>query len=237
MNRYAISDLHGRYDLWTKIKNKLHSDDILYNLGDSIDRGPDGYKICLDLMQMKNVHCICGNHEMMAISALPRLLKGEFHSKEVSQWFWNGGNATWDQIESRLIGYKRDAHDYCCSELIAFFKNMPNIYNITNKNNQHIILSHAGFTPSRKEEAEIGWDRKHFLDSWPIEKQYQNTYVIHGHTPVQYLQKTLNKISFTSNPEIITYADGHKIDIDLGAVISNRVALLNLDTLEVQYIE
>ena len=42
---FAISDLHGMYDLWKQVQETLQSDDILYMLGDAADRGPDGWKI------------------------------------------------------------------------------------------------------------------------------------------------------------------------------------------------
>ncbi|WP_081846758.1 metallophosphoesterase [Butyrivibrio sp. AE3004] len=47
MATYAISDLHGQYDLFQKLLDVIHfsDDDFMYVLGDAIDRGPDGIKI------------------------------------------------------------------------------------------------------------------------------------------------------------------------------------------------
>ena len=45
MGVYAISDLHGNYELWTKVKEWLKPSDKLFCLGDNIDRGNDGIKI------------------------------------------------------------------------------------------------------------------------------------------------------------------------------------------------
>ena len=44
---YVMSDLHGRYDLFLRMLEKISfSDcDTLYLLGDLIDRGPDGIKL------------------------------------------------------------------------------------------------------------------------------------------------------------------------------------------------
>ena len=42
---FAVSDLHGRYDLWEQIKEFLQEDDTLYVVGDCADRGKDGWKI------------------------------------------------------------------------------------------------------------------------------------------------------------------------------------------------
>ena len=38
-------------------------------------------------------------------------------------------------------------------------------------------------------------------------------------------------------PEILTYCGGHKIDLDLCTIVTNRAALLDLDTFEVKYFE
>ena len=42
---YCISDLHGRYDRYEKVLEKIQDTDELYVLGDCIDRGKDGLKI------------------------------------------------------------------------------------------------------------------------------------------------------------------------------------------------
>ena len=53
---YAVSDIHGRYDKYRKLLKRIHfgPDDTLYVLGDVIDRGPDGFKIMLDMAQRPN---------------------------------------------------------------------------------------------------------------------------------------------------------------------------------------
>ena len=44
---YAVSDLHGCYDKYIKLLERLNmtSDDSLYILGDIVDGGSDGMKI------------------------------------------------------------------------------------------------------------------------------------------------------------------------------------------------
>ena len=52
---YAVSDLHGCYDKYIKLleRLKMTADDSLYILGDIVDRGSDGMKILLDLIKKK----------------------------------------------------------------------------------------------------------------------------------------------------------------------------------------
>ena len=111
-----------------------------------------------------------------------------------------------------------------------------------NKNGINIHLSHAGETLGTILSNEpciwerYIWDREHIKDNWNTIK-YSNDMVIHGHTPVQLLNRYNNNISEKCyyNPKILKYADQHKIDIDLGSFSSNMTALLNLDTLEPVY--
>ena len=44
---YAVSDLHGRYDRYRQLLDKLdlEEQDTLYVLGDALDRGPEGFRI------------------------------------------------------------------------------------------------------------------------------------------------------------------------------------------------
>ena len=65
---YAMSDLHGCYDKYIKMLEKINfsDNDTLYILGDIVDRGPDGIKILQDIMQRINVVALMGNHDFLA---------------------------------------------------------------------------------------------------------------------------------------------------------------------------
>lgn len=81
-------------------------------------------------------------------------------------------------------------------------------------------------TPGRPifNEEDWFWDREHLYDEWVDTSE--NIYIIHGHTPIQ------NLVEFEGVVEPIRYCLGHKIDIDLGAFVSNKLGILNLDTFE-----
>ena len=61
------------------------------------------------------------------------------------------------------------------------------------------------------------------------DNRYKYWYIVHGHTPVQTIQP--DKVI----PEIYRYYNNHKIDIDMGTPSSNKIAVLDLDTLQVKY--
>ncbi len=74
---YVISDIHGHYSRYQAMLKQIRfgNEDMLYVLGDMIDRGPDGVKVLLDLMARPNVTPILGNHELTAAVCLPWLMK------------------------------------------------------------------------------------------------------------------------------------------------------------------
>lgn len=100
---YAVSDIYGCYDKYIDLLNEISfgPNDTLYVLGDVIDRGPDGFKILLDIAQRPNVVNLMGNHEAMVMDALPRVLSAiqpdgglelfKEDTEAVERWFYNGG--------------------------------------------------------------------------------------------------------------------------------------------------
>ena len=69
MATYVISDIHGQYDMFVDLleKIKLKDEDTLYILGDVLDRGPHPVKTLRKLMEMPNAICLNGNDELMAM--------------------------------------------------------------------------------------------------------------------------------------------------------------------------
>lgn len=77
MATYVISDIHGEYDMFMEMLEKigLKEEDTLYILGDIFDRGPHPIKTLLKLMKMPNAVCLVGNHELMALENLEFLMQ------------------------------------------------------------------------------------------------------------------------------------------------------------------
>lgn len=79
MSTYVISDVHGQFNSYEKMLKKIQFDehDVMYVLGDVIDRGPDGLHIIEDIMKRKNIFLILGNHELMLLNAIDYLAEKE----------------------------------------------------------------------------------------------------------------------------------------------------------------
>ena len=221
----ACADIHGCYDLWIQIKKELKEDDFLYFLGDAADRGQDGLKIMQELLDMKAANkCeyIQGNHEDMFIICMTDYLQG--NDLNFNWWIANGGYATY----SDATKLSDEEIKHLINKLCALKQRID----ITNKNGDLIHLTHAGFSPGysfdelrmKGRKIDYIWDRDHFHDDW---KGLDNEYVIHGHTPVSYMEHR-------DTPRVIKYNNKHKINLDMGAFFHNRTVLFNLDTLEVE---
>ena len=77
MATYVVSDIHGEYDMFLELLDKigLKETDTLYVLGDNLDRCPHPLRLLRKLMEMPNVVCLVGNHELMALECLEFLMK------------------------------------------------------------------------------------------------------------------------------------------------------------------
>lgn len=220
MSNYAISDLHGNKKLWERVKAFLKPEDTLYVLGDCADRLPDGWDIIKDCLKMPNVVYIRGNHEQMLIDAW----KEDFYGDDLDLWLYNGGYSTFGSLMADV------ERELFISELIKSSKLMD-VY--INKNGQTIYLSHAGFTPGGTwtipDKYNLIWDRKHIEDTWP--KEHKNEIIIHGHTPIRSRNmKLVGPIGVNESKTVLWYADNHKCCIDAGTYITNKAAMIDLDT-------
>ena len=225
---FACSDLHGHYELWEKIKSFLKPDDKLYFLGDAADRRPDGYQIMKDMLLDKRIVYLMGNHE-------------DFFVKGCTEYFKNYPDPLYDIVWLYMNGGQNTFDSFCkdtlkiCKSVVFLTSKLSQREDLYIKD-KHIILSHAGCDPNDGDPDYL-WDRYHYVHEWP--EGYKNTYVIHGHTPTPFLIQDLKKLErpFTISEGAVIYADGHKIDIDLGCFSTNKTVLIDLETFEIIPIE
>lgn len=256
---YATSDWHGCAQPAMKIFEYLQPDDTLYFIGDAIDRGEDGIKLMNKLLTDPRIIYLKGNHEEFMADCVPTLMEG--HSGYAGNWLCgNGGEKTWDSMQhmsdESKMWYVHKIHK------------MPTKVVYRSPKGHAVILEHAGYSPFDMPHRSHNplWDREHFYDEWDngFDREKldpEKTYLVHGHTPVQYLQfmygykgdHPLTKEEFIAKrqfmegiimdgekpiqPKIIRYCDGHKFDIDMCTIVSGRVALLDLDTFETIYFD
>ncbi len=233
MATYVISDIHGQYDKFMELLDKINlkETDTLYILGDVLDRGPHPIKTLRKLMEMDNVICIVGNHELMSIECLEFLMKEvtDLSLEELDDemldnlvtWQYNGSKTTIDEFSQLDLVTKQDVLDYIKEFLV---------YEQITVNDQDYLLVHAGlgnYSPEKDIEDyslhDLIWARADY-DT----KYFEDTIVVTGHTPTQYIEDN-------SKPGYI-YRKNNHIAIDCGASIpGGRLAAICLDTGEEYY--
>ena len=244
---YCSSDWHGVGTVADKVLNFLQPDDKLYFLGDATDRGPDGVRLFQALVNDPRVMYIKGNHDEMLARGIYAMYSLHDNEGFLYDWFSNGGNKTADGLSNVT-----EDEAWKIREKILL---MPTEVYYKSPKGHTVILEHAGHSPSPIpcRSHDPLWDRSHFFNPW---EGPENWYLVHGHTPVQYLKfeygydgrekftkedMKYKRIWFKEDsgyiPEVIRYCSGHKFDIDLCTIVSNRIALLDLDTFEVKYFD
>ncbi len=234
MATYVISDIHGHYDEFMKLIEKigLKDEDTLYVLGDILDRGPHPIKTLFKLMEMPNAICMVGNHELMALDCFKFLTKeitdeslNELDEETIDNylcWQSNGCEPTLAEFRALNPQKRQDVIDFIREFLI---------YEELTVAGKKFLLVHAGlgnYSPEKDIEdyslKELIWDRADYGIEY-----YPDVYVVTGHTPTQYIEEN-------PNPGRIFKSNNH-IAIDCGCGIpGGKLAAICLDTLEEYYV-
>lgn len=214
---YCIADIHGDYARYQKMLQTIEFSeaDTLYIIGDVIDRGPDGVKILLDIMERENVQMILGNHEYMCLSAFDPL----YDSYAFRLWMDNGGKKTYKDLK-----YKRT--DEQRTRILRYLRSLPYHMDIE-VNGRTFYLVHGCPVGDLFESL---WSRPKPNAPAPFEEKT----VIVGHTPT-YLLPTPDS---EENGATIWRGNG-VIDIDCGCgygLDCSRLACLRLDDMKEFYV-
>lgn len=235
MSTYVMSDLHGNYDAYITMLKKINfsDNDMLYILGDILDRGPNPIKIILDLMERFNVEILAGNHCVMALDCLKFLMQEiteetisnmpEDIVEKILDWEHNGARTT----IAEFLKCSREMQN----EIIEFISNFE-LYDEVEINDETYIMVHAGlgnFSPNKPmweyELDELVWERTDYEIPY-----FDDKYVITGHTPT---------MSILGNPKPgYIYKGNNHIAIDCGCYFpGGRLACLRLEDMKEFYVE
>lgn len=229
--KYVISDLHGCFEAYQRMLETISfaPTDILYVLGDVIDRGPDGVRILQDMMLRPNVIPLLGNHEFTAAVCLPwlmeeitnrsiRALEGE-QIAALSEWMLNGGQPTLLSLR-RLTPEER-------MDILEYLREMD-LYAEVKAGGRSFVLVHSGlerFDPGKPLDS-YGLQDFLFSRPKPDAVYFPDRILVFGHTPTRLLWGQ-DRI----------FRRETMIDIDCGCVFEGgRLGCLCLDTLEEFYV-
>ena len=226
---YVMSDLHGEYEKYLRMLDaiQLKEEDTLYILGDVVDRGKNPMYILKDMMKRKNIIPLLGNHDYYAYTILSSLQNGGFFKNKgllqyLMAWRMDGGQTTYNQFNELSKEEQKEILDY-----FSTFSLYKEVY----VNENRYILVHAGLGNFDKDKDLADYDIEELCFYRPdFNTDFfgdEHSYIVCGHTPVQFIHK-----------EASIYHNKHNICIDCGAVfMGGKLACLCLDTMKEYYIE
>lgn len=189
---YALSDLHGHYEILLQMLDKIHFDDQdrLYILGDCNDRGDKAMEIYHFIRQHPdNIFLLKGNHELMMRDYL---MKDNWECPQGRIWQSNGGVKTIQQMDDFLRKDCENEQDFQDKRrefrgwLVDFINSLPSYIEV-NVGGQALVLIHAGINPElslyKQDEEICAWIREWFFMSPAIKGKT----IIFGHTPLCHL--------------------------------------------------
>lgn len=208
--QFAISDIHGCTRTLEKLvldKISLRKHDMLYLLGDYINKGPDSKGVIDFIFKLRDsgyqVKCLRGNHEQY-------LLDGFIYSWEEIAFSSRGGKETLESFSAKTI-------QEIPSKYLVFIKSLPFYFELEN----HLLI-HAGLN---FDLADPYRDDYSMLNIRNMDFELERTggkRIIHGHVPKSFLEisqkleKKWNHISIDAGC-VYNHLDGlnHLVALDI----------------------
>lgn len=205
--RFVISDIHGCHKTFKALLSQiaLKQEDLLFIVGDAVNRGPDSKSILDEILRLKaenyQIFYLRGNHEQMILDSEEKAPK---HTKRLIRNHNNGGLFRDGELKEKYRKLLEDTFHYI--ELEDYF------------------LVHAGFDFDSTDPFDNPRPMMYLNKFKAKRKMLKGKRVVVGHKPKK-LQKILKRIA----------NDKRKIFIDNGCVNHHldgqgNLLCFNLDT-------
>ena len=150
----VVGDIHGKYKTFKKLLAKANYDpatDIIYSVGDLIDRGNMSFEV-LEFFEQDSTHTIMGNHEYMVLN-----------QQYYQTWQDNGG----DVCMNSIMAYGKD-HEW----LKQWIRKLPAIIEVGETDDEHCFrIVHAYVPPSWSDENfQFAFDRMTSIDDYRLQE-------------------------------------------------------------------
>ena len=224
---YCISDVHGEYDLFERLLDKIgFSDgDVMYICGDVIDKGKQSLQVAKRVASMPNVHTILGNHEHTFQTYYRSILQR--------------ASDDFDGVLDKIREYFAEDRDLLDWELVDWFESLP-AYIETDD----FICVHAGIPLDEERRLKPLADVS--LEELIYDRKFKEPGVIHfspkcvffGHTQTNYICGEPRVLCYPRDPsrQPATVSDFYKIHLDTGTWSNGVLGCFCVDTLETVYV-
>ena len=220
MARFAIGDIHGCLNTFQSLVEdeiKLQKEDILYLLGDLVNKGPNSKGVIDYIFKLKRnnfqVFCIRGNHDQMLLDA--------YYGRFANYWFNEHAEP------KTLKSFGVDKVDDIPVKYFDFIKELPFFVELDNFFLVHAGFNFSGISPFNDFKAML-----HLRQMEIKPEQINFKTLVHGHVPTS-KEKIISSLKKERN---------YEINIDSGCVyyldsVLGFLTAINLDTLELIFKE
>jgi len=224
MKRFVIGDIHGRYEALREVLQKSkfnYKKDKLIVLGDIVDGGDKVYDVVEELLKIKNLIFVRGNHDEWFIKFM-----NEGFDKEI--WLQQGGKNTIRSYGGEVLNTYISKNIMNTTNLNIpithqNFFNQSVLYYIEDK----MLFVHGGINPkipkiTSQSKIDLLWDRNliNYCSKGKKVPNYDKIFV--GHTATHtIINNIFTPINF-----------GQLWCMDTGAGWDGLLTIMNIDTLE-----
>jgi len=190
MKKYLIGDIHGHLDKLLACLESVNFDyenDQLIQIGDVVDRGPDSYLCVEELLKIKNLVAIRGNHDATFRDSI---IAGDLDTNIL---YTQGGAETKESYYKYCSKDEKGGIIISSNHVKFFIKKQQNYYIDSDRN----LFVHGGFNRHKllkgQSEQVFNWDRDLFLAYLSYLSMKDNTHLFKvkekvshifiGHTP------------------------------------------------------
>jgi serine/threonine protein phosphatase 1 len=222
--RFVMGDIHGGFRGLKQCLERSSFDyenDLLIQLGDVCD-GWSETKECLDeLMKIKNLILLKGNHDDWAIQHYTGNLPNKM-SSNFRVWFSQGGEATLkslgEQIDKKYLDFLQSAINY-----VQLGKDMF-VHGSVPQGDLDKSPGYMFFWD--REIVDVAFNRKGYFKETnePIDNRFGKIYV--GHTCVQAIMYEFEHLC-------LPYNISNLVLMDTGAAFNGKISMMNIDAVEV----
>lgn len=213
IKRYVIGDIHGNHKAMVQVLAKAkfnYKKDLLIVIGDIVDGFNCSYECVEELLKVKNIVFIYGNHDLWYMDYMATGWSGHI-------WLSQGGKNTLSSYNKQGYHYKKLPKTH-----VEFFNKGVYYYELDN-----MMFVHGGFSypnhPRDDTKEVLTWDRtliERFKNGLKV-TEWDKIFV--GHTTTE-----------KEGSEPVGYDNGEGcaelIQIDCGAGWAGRLCLYNIDT-------
>ena len=225
--RYCISDVHGEYELFAALleKIKFSDNDEMYICGDIIDKGPSPLRLLKYVFSKPNIHTIIGNHEYDFLKLYHSLIDGR--------------NTDYDAVLEKLKAYFHDG-ELLDFDILDALDSLPFYIE-----GEDFICVHAGVPqdeqgniihPSTVDVRDLVYDRR-FKE--PTLIPVTDKCIFFGHTTTSNISGENKILAYKKRgvDKAEKLSDFCKIHMDTGAWSHGVLGCLCMDTCKVCYVK